>query len=248
MHIVACGRLASKLRQKPKEKRVTYMKKLVLVAMCLTLALPALAQDKLDKRIAESTTVLTNLIDKPNGIPRSLLNKAVCVLVYPGVKKVGVGLGVSYGRGVLLCRSGKTMDGNWGAPVMYTLDTNSLGAQLGSTSTDYVLLVMTQTGADKVLSGNLKLGTDATAAAGPAAAQASGFNDPKIDILTFSQSKGLFAGASLGSADMGADNTADQELYGKTVDAVEIIRGDVPVPAAGKPLVDSLNKLSPKKM
>jgi SH3 domain-containing YSC84-like protein 1 len=218
---------------------------MLLVVLCLTLAISAVAQDKLDKRIAESTTVLANNIDKPNGIARSLLDKAMCVLVYPGVKKVGVGLGVSYGRGVLICRNGKTMDGNWGAPVMYTLDTNSLGAQLGSTSTDYVLLVMTQTGADKVLSGNLKLGTDATAAAGPAAAQASGFNDPKIDILTYSQAKGLFAGASLGSASMGADNKADQQLYGKTVDAVEIIRGDVPVPATAKLLVDMLNKVSP---
>jgi SH3 domain-containing YSC84-like protein 1 len=224
------------------------MKKLFLAVLCLTLALSAVAQDKLDKRIAESTTVLANILDKPNGIPMSLLNKAECVLVYPGVKKVGVGLGVSYGRGVLLCRTGKTMDGNWGAPVMYTLDTSSLGAQLGSTSTDYVLLVMTETGADKILSGDLKLGTNATAAAGPAAAQASGFNDPKIDILTYSRAKGLFAGASLGSASMGADNKADQQLYGKTVDAVEIIRGDVPVPATAKLLVEMLNKVSPKKM
>jgi len=168
------------------------------------------------------------------------------VLVYPGVKKVGVGIGVGYGRGVLLCRSGKAMDGNWGAPVMYTLDTSSLGAQLGTTSTDYVLLVMSQIGADKVLSGKLKLGSDATAAAGPAGAQAAGFNDPKVDILTYSQTKGLFAGASLGNAAMGADNKADQEMYGKTVDAMEIIRGDVPVPATAKSLVDMLNKVSPK--
>jgi len=222
------------------------MKKLVVAAICLATALSAIAQEKLDKRIAESTTVLANIIDKPNGIPRSLLDKAECVLVYPGVKKVGVGIGVGYGRGVLLCRSGKAMDGNWGAPVMYTLDTSSLGAQLGTTSTDYVLLVMSQIGADKVLSGKLKLGSDATAAAGPAGAQAAGFNDPKVDILTYSQTKGLFAGASLGNAAMGADNKADQEMYGKTVDAMEIIRGDVPVPATAKSLVDMLNKVSPK--
>ncbi len=224
------------------------MKKLLLVALCFTLAMSAVAQSKIDKRIAETTTVLTNILDKPNGIPRSLLDKADCVLVYPGVKKVGVGLGVSYGRGVLICRNGKTMDGNWGAPVMYTLDTSSLGAQLGSTETDYVLLVMSQNGADKVLTGKIKLGSDATAAAGPSGAQAAAFSDPKIDILTYSQTKGLFAGASLGGASMGADNKADQELYGKTVDAIEIIRGDVPVPATAKLLVDMLNKISPKKM
>jgi lipid-binding SYLF domain-containing protein len=222
------------------------MKKLLLVALCFTLAMSAVAQSKIDKRIAETTTVLTNILDKPNGIPRSLLDKAECVLVYPGVKKVGVGLGVGYGRGVLLCRSGKTMSGAWGAPVMYTLDTSSLGAQLGTTETDYVMLVMSQIGADKVLSGKLKLGADATAAAGPSGAQAVGFNDPKIDILTYAQSKGgLFAGASLGSASASADNKADQELYGKTVDAIEIIRGDVPVPATAKLLVDMLNKISP---
>jgi lipid-binding SYLF domain-containing protein len=223
------------------------MKKLVLVAMCVAMAIPAIAQDKLDKRIAETTTVLANIIDKPNGIPRSLVDKAQCVLVYPGVKKVGVGFGVGYGRGVLLCRSGKTMDGKWGAPVLYTLDANSLGAQLGTTSTDYVLLVMSQNGADKVLSGQLQLGKDATAAAGPAGAQAGGFNDPKVDILTYSETKGLFAGASLGSATMGADNKADQQLYGKTVDAVEIIRGDVPVPTTAKMLIDMLDKVSPKR-
>ena len=222
------------------------MKKLMLVAMCLVLALPSIAQTKVDKRIADTTTVLTNLIDKPNGISRSLLDKSMCALVYPGVKKVGVGLGVSYGKGVLLCRSGKEMDGNWGAPVLYTLDTGSLGAQLGSTSTDYVLLVMSQNGADKVLNGKVKLGTDATAAAGPTGAQANAL-DPKVDILTFSETKGLFAGASLGTADMMADNTADQQLYGKTVDAVEIIRGDVPVPATAKLLVEMLNKVSPKR-
>jgi lipid-binding SYLF domain-containing protein len=221
------------------------MKKLVLVAVCLAMALSAVAQEKLDKRIADSTTVLANIIDKPNGIPRSLLDKTDCVLVYPNVKKVGVGVGVGYGRGVLICRNGKTMNGNWGAPVMYTLDTSSLGAQLGSTSTDYVFLVMTQNGADKVLSGKLKLGSDASAAAGPAGAQAASFNDATIDILTYTQTKGLFAGASLGSVSMGADNKADQQLYGKTVDAVEIIRGDVPVPATAKLLVDMLNKVSP---
>jgi lipid-binding SYLF domain-containing protein len=118
---------------------------------------------------------------------------------------------------------------------------------LGTTATDYVLLVMSQNGADKILAGEMKLGTNATAAAGPAGAEANSFSDPKVDILTYSRTKGLFAGASLGNASMGADNKADQQLYGKTVDAVEIIRGDVQVPASAKALVDMLNKVSPKK-
>ena len=140
--------------------------------------------------MADSTTVLKTILDK-HEIPQNVLDKAACVLVYPGVKKVGVGLGVSYGRGVLVCRTGAKMTGPWSAPAMYTLDTGSLGAQLGSTSTDYVLLVMTERGADKVLSGKLKLGADAHAVAGPSGANAAGFNDPNVDILSYSQSKGL---------------------------------------------------------
>lgn len=131
---------------------------------------------------------------------------------------------------------------------MYTLDTGSLGVQLGSTSTDYVLLVMTERGANKVLSGKLKLGADASAVAGPSGAKASGFNDPNVDVLTYSQAKGLFAGASLGSASMATDDDMNKELYGKQLDATQIVRdGAAPVPAAGKDLVSFLDKLSPKR-
>jgi lipid-binding SYLF domain-containing protein len=229
-------------------ERLRTMKKSLLAVLCLAIALPAFAQTKVDKRLSESTAVLKTLLSKPDGINKALLDKADCVLVYPSVKKVGVGIGVSYGRGVLVCRSGKEMRGKWGAPVMYTLDTGSLGAQLGSTATDYVLLVMSQRGADKVLSGKLKLGADANATAGPSSANAAGFNDPNVDILTYSQAKGLFAGVSLGSASLASDNDANKALYGKDIDAMEIVRGDAAVPAAGKPLVDLLDKTSPKHM
>lgn len=222
------------------------MKKFLLAVLCLTVALPAFAQSKVDKRLSESTAVLNTLLTKPDGINKVLLEKAECVLVYPAVRKVGVGIGVSYGRGVLVCRTGKEMTGSWGAPIMYTLDTGSLGAQLGSTSTDYVMLVMTQRGADKILSGKLKLGADAQAAAGPSAAQANGWNDPNVDVLTYAEAKGLFAGASLGSASMAADNDANKELYGKPIDALEIVRGNTTVPAAGKPLVELLDKTAAK--
>jgi lipid-binding SYLF domain-containing protein len=180
------------------------------------------------------------------GIPASLLGKAKCVLVYPSVKKVGVGIGVTYGRGMITCRSGAEMNGKWSAPAMYTLDTGSIGAQLGSTSTDYVLLVITQRGADKVLSGKLKLGADASAVAGPSGAKANGFNDPNVDILTYSQAKGLFAGASLGSASMDSDEDMNKQLYGKPLHATQIVRdGVAPVPPAGKELVEFLDKISP---
>jgi lipid-binding SYLF domain-containing protein len=218
------------------------MKKLLLAVVCLTLALPVFAQSKVDKRLSESTAVLKTLLTKPDGINKSLLEKAECILVYPSVRKVAVGIGGTYGRGVLVCRTGKAMNGHWGSPIMYTLDTGSLGVQLGTTSTDYVMLVMTQRGADKILSGKLKLGADASAAAGPNAAQAAGWNDPNVDILTYSEAKGLFAGASLGSASMSSDDDANKDLYGKSIDAMEIVRGDAAVPAAGKPLVEVLNK------
>ena len=141
------------------------------------------------------------------------------------------------------------MDGKWGAPIMYSLDTSSLGAQLGSTSTDYVLVVITQRGADKVLSGKLKLGAGASAVAGPSGANAAAFNDPNVDILSYSQSKGLFAGASLGSASMATDEKANKDLYGKDIDAAAMVRdGQTPTPPAAQPLVDVLQKASSKGM
>jgi len=222
--------------------------KLIAVLLCLTASVPVVAQ-KADKRLAESTAVLKTILAKDN-IPKALLNKAVCVLVYPSVKKLGLGItGSSYGRGVLVCRTGPNMDGKWGTPIMYTLDTHSLGAQLGSSSTDYVLLVMTLRGAEKVLSGKLKLGAGASAVAGPSGANASDFNDPNVDILSYSQSKGMFAGASLGSASIDADDDINKELYGKAIDAAQTVRdGKMPIPPAAQPLIAVLQKASPKHM
>jgi lipid-binding SYLF domain-containing protein len=223
-------------------------KKFAVLLMCVGLSSSVFAQSKPAKRLADSTTVLKTIMDKQE-ISKTILDKAACVLVYPSVKKVGLGIGVSYGRGVLSCRTGAKMTGSWSAPAMYTLDTGSLGPQLGSTATDYVLLVMTERGANKVLSGKLKLGAGASAQAGPSGAQAAGFNDPNVDILSYSQSKGLFAGASLGSASMGTDEDANKELYGKSVDASQIVRdGAVTVTPAGKPFVEFLDKASPKRM
>jgi SH3 domain-containing YSC84-like protein 1 len=220
---------------------------LIAVLLCLVVAVPAVAQ-KADKRLAESATVLKTIADKKE-ISNTAWSRAKCVLVYPSVKKVGIGIGVSYGRGVLVCRTGANMDGKWGAPIMYTLDTGSLGAQLGSTSTDYVLLIITQRGADKVLSGKLKLGAGASAVAGPSGANAAAFNDPNVDILSYSQSKGLFAGASLGTASMSSDDDANKSLYGKTIDAAQMERdGQTPIPPAAQPLINVLDKVSAKGM
>jgi lipid-binding SYLF domain-containing protein len=223
------------------------IKKSVLLIICSATTLTLFAANKAAQRVTESTAVLKTILDKQE-IPTSIVDKAVCVLVYPSVKKVGIGIGVSYGRGLITCRSGAEMNGKWTAPAMYTLDTSSLGLQLGSSATDYVLLVMTQRGADKVLSGKLKLGADASAVAGPTGAKAVGFNDPSVDVLTYSEAKGLFAGAAIGSASMATDSDMNKELYGKPLDAAQIVRdGAAPVPAAGKGLVSFLDKVSPKR-
>jgi lipid-binding SYLF domain-containing protein len=219
--------------------------RLMAVVLCFAASVPIVAQ-KMDKRLTEATAVLQTIADKKE-ISNTAWSKAKCVLVYPGVKKVGIGLGVTYGRGVLVCRTGANMDGKWGAPIMYSLDVGSLGAQLGSTSTDYVLLVISQRGADKVLSGKLKLGAGASAVAGPSGANTAAFNDPNVDILSYSQSKGLFAGASLGSASLEADDSANKDVYGKEIDAAAAVRENtLAVPPAGQPLVNLLRKISPK--
>lgn len=230
-----------------KEGLLLMKKSFLAVLLCAGLVVPSIAQ-KADQRLTESTEVLKNIMEKSE-IPQAAWDKAACVLVYPSVKKVAIGIGQTYGRGVLVCRSGTDLNGKWGAPVMYTLDVSSLGVQLGSSATDYVLLVITDRGANKILSGKLKLGAGASAVAGPTGANASSFNDPSIDILSYSQSKGLFAGASLGGASMAADDKVNKELYGHDVDASTMVHaGTAPIPPAAKALVAELTKASPKRM
>jgi SH3 domain-containing YSC84-like protein 1 len=225
-------------------------KNCLLVLLCVAATLPAPAQNKIEDRVGESAEVLTQILSKPNAIPQALLDKSVCVLVFPAVKKVGVGLGVTYGRGVISCRSGNDMSGPWSAPAMYKLDVGSLGVQLGKSSTDYVLLVENKTSAIKVLSGKLKLGADATAVAGPTGAKAVGANDVNSDILTYSRAKGgLFAGAALGSASMATDDDANKVVYGKSISATEIVReGGVAATPSGSAFVKVLETASPKYM
>jgi lipid-binding SYLF domain-containing protein len=225
------------------------MKKTALLALVsVAMTLPAFAQSKIDDRLGNSAEVLKQILAKSDEIPQAYLNKAVCVLVFPNVKKVAVGIGGTYGRGVIVCRSGTNMTGPWSAPAMYKLDTGSLGVQLGSSSTDYVLLVETKTGAEKILSGKLKLGADATAVAGPTGAKALAANDTNVDVLTYSRAKGgLFAGASLASAGLDTDSDANKAVYGKDITATEIVReGGATTTPAGKPLIAVLNQHSPK--
>ncbi len=225
------------------------MKKTALAALIsVAITLPTVAQNKIDDRLGNSAEVLKQILAKSDEIPQSLLNRAVCVLVFPSVKKVAVGVGGTYGRGVIICRSGVDMKGPWSAPAMYKIDVGTLGVQLGTSSTDYVLLVQTKTGAEKILSGKLKLGAECSAVAGPTGAKAVGQNDPNVDVLTYSRAKsGLFAGASLGSAGLDTDDDANKSVYGKDITATSIVReGAVKATPAGQPLVNILTKASPK--
>ncbi len=223
--------------------------KLAILGLCLTITFPLLAQKKEDQRLSDSATVMKELSQGDKGLPKSILNQAMCVLVFPSVKKVAVGIGGSYGRGVLVCRKGGKMDGEWGAPVMFALDQGSVGVQLGSTATDFVLVVMNDKGVDAILNGKTKLGSNAAAAAGPTGAQATSYNaaNMKSDVLTYSRSKGLFAGVSLEGASIDADKDANKNLYGKEMGAKEIVTGGQTAPAAAEPLVSLLDSTSPAR-
>lgn len=218
--------------------------KLAILGLCLAVAFPLLAQKKEDERLANSATVLKEILQGDNGLPKSVLDQAMCVLIFPSVKKVAVGVGGSYGRGVLVCRKGAKMNEGWGSPVMYALDQGSLGIQLGSTATDFVLVVMDDKGVDAILNGKTKLGVDAAAAAGPTGAQAVSHG---ASVLTYSRSKGLFAGVSLEGASIETDNDANKKLYGKEVGAKEVVTGSQSVSPAAEPLVSLLDKTSPNR-
>jgi lipid-binding SYLF domain-containing protein len=224
-------------------------KRFITFALCLAVASPLFAQKKEEERLANSATVMQVILSGDKGLPTSILDKADCIVVFPSVKKVAIGIGGSYGRGVMVCRTGAKKDGSWGAPAMYKLDQGSIGVQLGSTATDFVLVVMNERGAEQILNGKTKLGGNAAAAAGPTGAAANGYNADamKVDVLTYSRTKGLFAGISLEGASMETDDEANKAVYGKPATAKQIIDGGETVPPAGKALVDLLDKTSPSR-
>ena len=221
--------------------------KFAILGLGLATASLLFAQSKEDERLSNSVSVMKELLGE--GLPKNVLDQSLCVLIFPSVKKVAVGIGGSYGRGALLCRKGVKMDSEWGAPVMYSLDQGSIGVQLGSTATDFVLTVMHNKGVDTILNGKMKLGANAAAAAGPTGAQATGYNAEAMssDVLTYSRSKGLFAGVSLEGASIETDNDANKKLYGKEVGAREIVTGSQEVVPAAQPLVSLLDTTSPRR-
>ena len=220
----------------------------VFVAIVALVALPLEAQKKEQERLQNCGEVLQEILNIPDGIPQDLLDKAECVLVYPSVKKGALGIGASYGRGAVVCRSGPKFTGQWGTPALFALEALSIGFQIGGQGTDFVLLVMNPKGANSVLSSKVKLGTDASIAGGPKGRTAEAATDivMKAEILSYSRNKGLFAGVSLDGSTMREDGDANAKVYGRKLSAKEIVReGKVGVPAAGQKLVSLLNSKSP---
>ena len=228
------------------------MKRWFTVTLCVCLTLPLVAQQKEQDRLRESYTVMTEILGTPDkGIPRDLLNKAECVVVFPSVKKAAFVVGASYGRGVMTCRSGENFRGSWTAPAMFAMEGGSFGFQIGGQATDFVLLIMNEQGAKSVMSSKVKIGGDASAAAGPVGRTTSAETDivMKAEILSWSRARGVFAGVSLTGSTLRSDDGANKNLYGKDLNAKQILlQREAQTPAAGKQLIALLDKISPKHM
>lgn len=226
------------------------MRKLLFsFAVTFVLAVPLLAQDKESDRVENAGKVMQEILKAPDSIPQSVLDKADCVVILPSVVKFAIGIGGSYGRGVMTCRGGGKFKGPWGAPTMIALEGGSAGLQLGGNATDFVLLMMSPRSAENMLKSKVKLGADASAAAGPVGRTASAETDVTLraEILSYSRSRGLFAGVSLEGSTLRADNGANKNLYGKELSAQDIVfKNAVPPPASAKELLATLQKASPE--
>jgi len=222
---------------------------IAIVLVVVLVALPLAAQKKEQERLQECGEVLEQVLKVPDSIPQELMGRAECVIVFPSVKKFAIGIGGSYGRGVITCRGGKTFTGPWSAPAMFALEGGNIGFQLGGQATDFILLVMNKKGAESVLKSKVKLGADASAAAGPKGRTAAADTDivMRAEILSYSRSRGLFAGVSLEGSTLRSDGGANENLYGRKLTAEQIVReGAVrPPPAAGK-LLKLLSQKSPR--
>jgi len=222
---------------------------LALLLACAFLPSAFADNQKEQERVKESGEVLKEILNIPDDIPQELLDKAECLVILPSVKKGAFGIGGSFGRGVMICRSGERYTGLWGPPAMFALEGINICFQLGGEATDYVLLVMNPKGARSLLSSKVKLGADASAAAGPKGRSSEAATDVVMnaEILSYSRAKGLFAGISLEGSTLRSDGGANEKLYGQKVSAKDIIRsGKARTPACAQELVALLDKKSPK--
>src|SRR5467141_552762 len=221
-----------------------------LMALALV-ALPLLAagDKKETDRLENCGMIVKEVMDIPDNIPEDLIDKAECIIVFPSVLKAALVIGGSYGRGAMTCRSGEHFTGPWSAPTMMALEGGSIGLQLGGQATDFVLLVMNPRGARAILSSKVKLGADASAAAGPKGRTANASTDVtmRAEVLSYSRARGLFAGLSLEGSTVRPDNDGNERIYGKKVEAESIVfKGAVAVAPAAQKLMVYLNQKSPK--
>ncbi len=228
------------------------MKRYLVTVTCLTLTAGAVYAAKLSKeqkRLEECGVVMQEVLNIPDNIPHDLLEKAECVIVIPSVKKLAFGVGADYGRGAMVCRTGEHFRGPWGAPAMYALEGGSVGFQIGGEATDLILLVMNGRGMDSILSSKVKLGADASVAGGPKGRDASADTDAwmRAEILSYSRSRGVFAGISLEGSTIRPDDDASADVYGHLVKAKDIVRGlHTGVPSTGRHLVHVLQRSAPR--
>jgi SH3 domain-containing YSC84-like protein 1 len=231
------------------KKLITCLMSMLFVALPI-LSAPAWAdnQEKDGDRLKNSGTVLKEILDVPDDIPQDLLDKADCVVVFPSVLKGAFIVGGSYGRGAMSCRKGQDFKGRWGAPTMMALEGGSFGFQIGGEATDFVLLIMNERGASAVLKSKVKLGADASVAAGPVGRTASAETDATLraDVLSYSRARGAFAGIALEGSTIRPDGGANQTIYGKKIPAKQIVRsGKVAVPPAAQKMIATLNSRTP---
>jgi lipid-binding SYLF domain-containing protein len=227
------------------------MRYLSIVFVIALLGLPVGAPQKEEQRVQNAGTAIKEILNVPDDIPQQLLEKAECVIVLPSVVKFAFVFGGSYGRGAMTCRSGEDFTGPWSAPTMMALEGGSFGFQLGGQATDFVFLVMNPRGADSILSSQVKLGAGVSAAAGPKGREAIAATDVALraEVLTYSRSRGLFAGAFLEGAALRPDNDGNQRLYNRNITAKEIVLvGKVAPPSAAEELLSELNERAPKNL
>src|SRR3984885_2062450 len=228
------------------------MKRYLITAACLTLAagtVYAASLNKEQKRLEECGIVMQEVLNIPDNIPHDLLEKAECVIVVPSVKKLAFGVGADYGRGDMVCLTGEHFHGHWGSPAMYALEGGSIGFQIGGEPADLILLVMNGRGMESILSSKVKLGADASVAAGPKGRDASADTDAwmRAEILSYSRSRGVFAGVSLEGSTIRPDDDASADVYGRPIKAKNIVRSEhMGVPATGRQLVNALRKSAPQ--
>jgi lipid-binding SYLF domain-containing protein len=236
--------------EEPKMKFSKYLAASLLLMAPATFAAPASEKDKDEvNRLANAGTVVEEILNVPDDIPQDLLDKARCVVVMPSVLKAAFVVGGSYGRGTMVCRTGEHFTGPWGAPAMYALEGGSVGLQIGGEATDFVILVMNDRGASSLLKSKVKLGADAAIAAGPKGRDAQADTDAfmRSEMLSYSRSRGVFAGVSLEGSTLRPDGEANRKLYGKDASASEIItESKFQAPEAAHKLISRLQKASPE--